>query len=407
MIGINSLYAVAGALSSVFVAVYLFTQGDFATICRFQLTCFAVTPFFFIVGGWYAQARDRLHAYRLGLILNASFYALLLILRESAPHYDIGLGVLAGATGGIYWVAANTLSYDMTAAGAREYYIGLMATITGAVGLVAPFIGGLIIHYSPEPHLGYEILFGGVVILYTICIILSFRLPKDNVRRPFRIKRAMFPKKEQRDWRLALWVSLSLSGSYIIFPLVLNLLMYMHTKSEVKVGGFSSYQALIALVTTFLIGRTARSGNRLRFLFAGVATLLVAGSLMLFPLNFYVLVAFGFLRSLSQALFVIPHGGLNYEIINNDAEDPSQRIEYLCVWEFPLAAGRIIMMGTMLFLYQWLSGNELAIRITLFLLCAIRIVSYILIRKTSPIQAEIRERKGLEPAGEPVTEAEH
>lgn len=398
MIGINALFTTAGALSGAFVSVYLWAHSDFATICRFQIVCFAVTPVFFILGGWYAQARDRLHVYRVGLILNLSFYALLLILRERAPQYAIWLGLLTGATGGIFWVGSNTLSYDMTAVGRREYYIGLMGTVTGAVGLVAPVLGGVIIEFAPGAYIGYQILFGAVVFLYAVCIALSFWLPKDNERRPFKIKRALFPAKEQRDWRLALWASLSLAGSFNIFPLVLNLLMYMYTASEIKVGGFASFQTLMALATTYVVGRIAAPGNRRKFMFAGVTLLLAAGSLMFLPMTLFVLCAFGLLRSVAQPMFGIPNGGLNYDIINKDVEYPSQRIEYICVWEIPLAVGRIAMMTTMMLLYDWLSGNEVAIRIALFLMCAVRIATYQIVKRTSPIQAELEPKPALEPA---------
>jgi len=399
MFGINALFTIAGALSGVFVNVYLWQHSDFMTICRYQLVCFALTPVFFMLGGWYAQARDRLHIYRIGLVLSASFYALLLVLQEQAAQYHIWLGVFAAINGGIFWAGSNTLSYDMTAVGRREYYIGLMGTISGVAGLIGPIVGGVIIEWAPEVHLGYQALFGAVVIIYSICILLSFALPKDNVRRPFRIRRALFPKREQRDWRLALWISLSLAGSFNIFPLLLTLLMFMQTNSEIKVGGFASFQTLVALTATFIIGRTAAPGNRLKFMFWGVATLLASGCLMFFPITILVLCAFGLLRSLAQPLFGIPHSGLNYEIISKDAEDPSQRIEYICVWEIPLAIGRVIMMATMMFLYDWLNGNEVAIRIALFLMCAVRIITYQLAKRTSPIQAELEP---VEPVGEPV-----
>lgn len=407
MIAINSLFTVAGSLSGVFVSIYLWQNSDFATLCRFQIACFAVTPLFFILGGWYAQARDRLHVYRIGLILNAAFYALLLILREHAPHWDIYLGILTGATGGIFWSGANILSYDMTQAGSREYYIGLMSTITGAVGLVAPVLGGVIIEFAPEPHLGYQALFGGVVVLYAICIVLSFWLPKDNVQHPFRLRRALFPKKEQRDWRLTLWTALSIAGSFEILPLVLGLLMFMHTDSEIKLGGFTSFQSLVALAATYAIGNMAGPGNRLTFIFWGIVTFVLAGTLMLFPINMYVLCAFGLLRSIAQPLFGIPHSGLNYDIINNDEEEPSQRIEYICAWEIPLALGRVVVMTAMMYLYEWLRGNEDGLRLAIFLVCAVRVVSYYLIRKTSLIQAEIEAKRTVPaPADENATENE-
>lgn len=387
---LQALYCSAAALSTVFVSVYLWVNShDLAVICRHYLVLFAVIPLFFILAGWYSQARDRLHVYRAGLVLHAIFYATLLLLREQSPHYAGWLGALLGVTWGIFWAGANTFNFDVTATGKREYFLGLMQVVGAAVSLVAPILSGAIIRYSSDPVQGYHRVFALVLALFLACLAVSFWVPPDSTRRPFKIRRALFPGPDQRDWRIMMMVSASLTGSYTVFPILLGVLMYVETANELTVGGYGTFQAVAALVTAYFVGRTVSPSNRRRFMWWGVVTLLVAGATMFVRLNIVTLFLFGLFRSISGPMFGIPHSALNLDIIEKSAEEPAQRIEYLCAWEVPLAIGRVIMMALLWLVYVRLGGGDFAARLMLFLLCAIRIVTYQLIIRTSPLRQPV------------------
>ncbi|MCX5772440.1 MAG: MFS transporter [Candidatus Hydrogenedentes bacterium] len=387
---LQALYCAAAALSTVFVSVYLWVNShDLAVICRHYLVLFAVIPLFFILAGWYSQARDRVHVYRAGLVLHAVFYGALLLLREQSPHYAGWLGALLGVTWGIFWVGANTFNFDVTASGKREYFLGLMQVVSAGVSLVAPVLSGAIIMYSSDTVVGYHRVFALVLILFLACLVVSLWVPKDNVRRPFKIWRALFPGPDQRDWRLMMLVSASLTGSFTIFPILLGVLMYVQTANELTVGGYGTFQAVAALITAYFVGRTVSPFNRRRFMWWGVVILLGAGATVLVPLNVTTLFLFGLFRSVSGPMFGIPHSGLNLDIIEKSAEEPAQRIEYLCAWEVPLAIGRVIMMALLWLVYVQLGGGDFAARLMLFLLCAIRIVTYQLVIRTSPLRRPV------------------
>ncbi len=384
---LHALYGAANALCSIFISVYLWINShDLALVYRFYLVLFIVTPVFFILAGWYSQARDRLHVYRVGLLLHALLYGLFLVLRERSPEYAIWIGALQGITWGCYWAGANTLNYDLSAVGKREYFFGLMQTISGIVNLASPVAGGLIIRWASTPLQGYQWLFGIVVALFVVSFLLSFLIPPDTERRPFRIRRALFPGRDQRDWQLIMLTSASMSGTFVIFGFLLSLLMYMQNDDELAVGAYASVQALAAVAVSMYAGRRVTQRNRRAFMFWGVATLVAAGCLMAFPLSVYSLVLFGLLRSVSQPLFGIPHSGLYLDIISASVQTPDQRIEYLCAWEVPLAIGRVLMLLAMLGFQSWLEWSEIGVRVSLFGMCAIRIVSYQLVIRTSPMR---------------------
>lgn len=387
---LSALYSAAEALCSVFVSVYLWINSqDFLTVCWYHVTLYFVTPVFFLLAGWYSQARDRLHVYRLGLILHAVFYATLLTLAERSAQRPALLGALLGVTWGVYWAGANVFNFDVTTRGKREYYIGVLTAVTGFVSLLSPLLGGLLIRYARTPRQGYHTIFAVVLILYMISFAVSFLMPSDNIRRPYRIFRALFPRKDQRDWQLMMLASASLAGSFNIFPFLLGLLMYLRTGSELSVGGYASFQALASVVAAYFVGRLISPRTRRAYMRWGVITLLAADSLMLFDITFTTLFLFGLLRSVSGPLFGVPYGALRYDVIHDCAEEPAQRIEYIAAWEVPLAVGRVLMMLVMMALYGYWRGNELALRIILFAICALRILTYQLTVHTKVVSSQV------------------
>jgi len=382
------LYAAARSLTAIFVSVYLWVNSlDFNVVCHHYLALYLVTPFVFIAAGWYSQARERLHMYRLGLVLHVVYYAVLLSLRERSPEYAGLLGALLGVTWGVFYAGSNTFNFDVTEAGKREYFFGLLQTVRGSFRFLAPLLGGAIIRFSHVPAQGYHRLFAAAIFLFAFCFALSYQVPPDSTPRPFRLRRALFPGKDQRDWRLVMWSTIAQGGRADIFAFLLGILIYMQTADELSVGGYASFRALVGIAAAYVFGRVIGPRNRRRPMFWGTVLLVAGGALLAIRLNLYTLVAFGFLQALAGPMFGIPHAGLRLDIIADSVEEPAQRIEYISAREVPLAVGRIFMMVLLIALYSWLSRNATGLRVALFVMCALRIVTYIMLARTSAMSA--------------------
>jgi YQGE family putative transporter len=252
--------------------------------------------------------------------------------------------------------------------------------------LAAPPVGGLLITYSSDALEGYHRLFALTVALYLAGVGLSFVLPPDPGGRPFRIRRALFPGRDQRDWRYVMLASATLSGTFEISTFLLGLLMYMQTSDELRVGSYSSYQALVGIIVSFVLGRAMLPESRRRHLWMSSWLLALSGLLFLAPVSGATLMAFGLLRAVALATFGIAHYSLRMEIIANSAEAPEQRIEYLSAWEVPLALGRVVMMLALWGLAAWVAESEYGIRIILIALCAARMLTYYFLAQTSPLR---------------------
>ncbi|MDX9976143.1 MAG: MFS transporter, partial [FCB group bacterium] len=349
---LNALYMTADALCSVFVAVYFYISSQrFEVVCFHYLAIFAVTPVVFLLSGWYSQARDRLHVYRLGLVLHAVYYGLILWLRDDSAQYAVPLGALLGVTWGLFWAGNNVFHYDVTTRGNREYFFGWLSAVSSAARLVAPAAAGLLIEVLPGNRIGYYIIFFLAVCMFIMAVVLSWGVPHDRTRRPFHIRRALFPGPDQRDWRLVMLAALPLAGAFQLFHVLLALVMYMQTSREGDVGLFTSGQALVSIVVAYLAGRLIVPENRSKAMFWAAVMLFAGGVVMLHEISVYTLIIFGFLRSVETPLFQIPYLSVRFQVIDQCVENPAQRIEYIAAWEVPLAIGRVIVMGALVLLY--------------------------------------------------------
>lgn len=386
IIVMNGLYNIAESLCSVFVSVYFYVHSlDVNRVFLHYTTLYTVTPVAFILAGWYAKSRDRTQVFRIGIAFHALYYAALLYLREDAVLYVVHLGALLGVTWGFFWAGNNTFQFDFSAAmPQREYFLGLVSSVSNGARLFAPIISGMIISFAPTPHMGYRTIFTTALIIYLIAIVLSFRIPHFKSDQPFALKKALLPPKEHRDWRYIMLASASLAGSFHILHFLLAIIMYMNIRSEAGVGGYVSFQGLVSVTVSYMVGRFVMPRTRSTFLFWGVVLLVSAGLLVTWKLTLTTLILFALLRSISLPLFGIPHTGIRFEVMHRTASNPSERIEYLCAWETPLALGRIIMMCLLMALYAW--AGDAGLRVALLMLCLVRIVTYLLLRQVSFVQ---------------------
>ena len=387
---LTALYNIADSFCSVFVGVYFYVNSmDFRVVCYHYLALYIVTPIVFILAGWYSQRHDRVHVYRLGLLLHAVYYGTLLLLREASVDYAMPLGALLGVTWGCFWSGNNTFNFDMSQSKKREYFFGWLYAIANSARLVAPMLSGLIIHYAGEGQRGYQIIFSLAVVIYLIAIGFSVLIPPDKTRRPFKIKRALFPGKDQRDWRLVMLASATQTGAFHIFSFLLAVIMYLQTGSEIAVGSFAVVQALISIIMSYFIGRIIVPGRRRIAIKWGAIIIFAGGALVAWELNVYTLIIFGFMRAVSNPLYSIPQSGVRMDVIAQSAETPAQRIEYLSAWEVPLAIGRLISITALILMSSYIL-NDVPLRVIIFLLSFNRILTYWVVSQTSILQAEKR-----------------
>ncbi len=123
LIWMIGLYDFTFALSSVFINVFLFRRHDaWNVVLPFNLIQFVFVPVGFWVGGILSPRFGHRISYQLGFIFQGLLFLSVLLLRESAPAYGNGLGVLSGLAIGFYYLGQHALTLDLTDSKDRDYF---------------------------------------------------------------------------------------------------------------------------------------------------------------------------------------------------------------------------------------------------------------------------------------------
>jgi len=386
VLALNTLYSFAEALCSVFVGVYFWQNShDFPLICLYYLALYGVCGVVFLPAGWYAEARDRVHLFQMGLAIHVLYYGTLLWLGKDASNYALPLGVLLGLAWGVFWAGNHTLTFDSVKVGERDHFFGWFLVLTQGPRLFAPVLAAGIITLAPTEDFGFRMVFALAVLLYAVAMVWALRFPPDKTRQPYKIWRALFPPKEDRDWKLVMWATFGLAGAFEIFSFLPGLLLFMETDSEFYVGIFISSQAVFGIACSWFVGRRLRPHTRAFAMRLSIFCHLLGGGLLLAHYSPATLVIFGYLNAFAMPLYGIPHAAVRFDVIDRTTTETRQRIAYLCAWELPLALGRVVIMSTMIVLYTLL-GNW-GIRLCIAILCLNRFVNYGLIVRTSAMRS--------------------
>ena len=112
---VNGLFVTSNALSGTFVNVFLWkAKNDFSMIGWFAFAHQLFMAFAFIIAGKWVKEHNKMNSLRLGVMLSAVFYLLVLLLKQRAISYVFVLGAVQGMGAGFFWIAFNVVYFEVT-----------------------------------------------------------------------------------------------------------------------------------------------------------------------------------------------------------------------------------------------------------------------------------------------------
>lgn len=349
LLAVNALFGSANALSGTFVGVYLWkVKSDFAMLGWYTLAIHASMALIFWLGGKWVKEHNKMNALRLGVAVSASFYLLVLVLGPRSVSYIPLLGAVQGTASGFFWLAFNVVYFEVTGPKTRDRFNGWAGLLGSSAGMIAPWVSGFVIVHMPGTT-GYRTIFSVSLGIFLIGVVVSFFLRNRKVESEygwsygFRQLRA-----EGSPWRR---VSLALAAQGVregVFGFVIGLLVYISSSSELKLGSFALITSAVAFVSYWAAGRLLKPKLRKWGMLIGVLAMTLVVVPFYWSGSYSVLLLFGIGTSLFIPLFTIPMTSSVFDLIGQDEESASRRVELIVLRELSLNAGR--MLGTLLFI---------------------------------------------------------
>lgn len=349
LLAVNGLFVLAGALSGTFLNVYIWKASQNFTLIGWFTFCqqLALGLTFWITGKW-VKERDKMIFLRLGIIVSSLFYLFVLWAGKHTVDYIWPLGLLFGAGSGLFWLAFNVVYFEVTDMDTRDRFNGWVGIIGSIIGIFGPWVSGWLISVK-HGDTGYRLIFILALIVYGIAILLSFWLKKREHGGPYSWLEPVKKLHKGSPWRQVAPSSAAHGLREGVFSFLINLLIYISTQAEWRIGQFSLITSLVSLVSFWAVGKWLRLSFRYYGMLIGAILItIVIGPFVLWKVNYMTLMVFGIGTSLFLPLYLIPVTSSVFDLIGNSKESVEKRVELIVLRELSITVGRLT--GTLLFI---------------------------------------------------------
>jgi MFS transporter, YQGE family, putative transporter len=351
MIAINGTYAMAAAMTAVFVNVYLYKfTGSLVTMTAYAMVRFGFFPIAFTIGAHIGRKYRLSLTMTAGLLLIVCGLLVILTLRERIGElgYAIyGIGVIFGIGEGFFWLSTVSLNQMVSTKESRGKYLGYMGMFNGLTNIIAPLFAAQIVAWSPNDTEGYIRIFQLVIILYLIIAYLASTIHVISQKEKFTVLDKVFQNKD-KQWAYIFNSHLLFGIRDSLVLMLTGLLIYRATGgSGSTYGRLLAFFALISIASFYISGKVITRQNRIKMyqygaLFTSLSTII----LVLVPTTAGA-IAFGILASLVAPFYVIP-----FQIITMNATSDYMEKEsilgYIISKEIGITSGRLLGMLTII-----------------------------------------------------------
>ncbi|ETT36632.1 MFS transporter [Paenibacillus sp. FSL H7-0942] len=381
LLGVNGLFALAGALSGTFLNVFLWkSRPDYAMLGWFTLSQqLAIGLTFWLAGKW-VKEHNKMSALRLGTALSGIFYMIVLWAGSKAVDWIWPLGMLLGCSLGLFWIAFNVVYFEITDRANRDLFNGWVGLLGSMTGIIGPWFSGLIITRMTD-NTGYRLIFTVSLVIYVIAVVFSFFLKKRKVSGTYRWSEPWIQlSKRDSPWRtlgLGLFAQGAREG---VFAFLIALLVYLATAQEYKLGQFSLITSAVALVSYWAAGKWFKPQYRSKGMFIGALILLVVLLPLLWKVTYGTLLIMGIGSAVAMPLYVLPMISAGFDMMGTSGENVEKRVELVVLRELCLMLGRLC--GLTIFIVTVLNAPSLRMLTWLIIvLGASPLIGWIFMRK--------------------------
>lgn len=356
LILISTFFTLAMGLSGIFVNVFFWREtSSFVVIVIYNLMIYVFTPITFIGAGWLAKKKNSMWSLRIGLMFYALFFGLILLIGDKGIYYIYPLGTLYGIASGFYWLAFNTLSFDLTTTNNRDTFNGYKGSFAGIAGAIAPISSAFIISRFQGVR-GYFIVFEITLCLFVLLIIISLFLRCQDYGSKLCFSK-MF-RKNYSEWNTIRIATFLWGFRDVVIVFIINILIIETTGSELSLGKLSLMAALVSSAAFVMVQRVIKPKRRRLSIFIGAIFSFVAIWGLFFKVNYSTLLIYTLMDAFFIPFYIIQLSSATFNVINR-AHEEDLRVEYMINKELAINCGRFMSALILLILLVTLKNTRI------------------------------------------------
>ncbi|MEF2248309.1 MFS transporter [Paenibacillus sp. IITD108] len=346
---IHCCFQFGASMSGLFLNLYLWrlTQ-DLVVNGLYNIILYCITPFAFAAGGYIAKKTDRMVTYRLGIMMIALFYLMVIIAREQVVNYYIWFAICNGIASGFYWTGYLILQYDVSTDSNRIRFLAINMVAFNSAGLVGPALAGYVIQRSAGLE-GYIIIFTIAFIMFVLAAVISFRIPAIiSHHKAYYLKFVGIVMRKNRRWVKGLFGFLVIGLFQGIMLFLPNILLFKAVGREDWVGYLGVFFAGVTVVTGYVISKKASKENVSKYIVLSTTGVVLGAGLLLFEVKLWSVVIFMILFSICNPLIVNTLSSYYYRIMGYLPLRGQLRVESVVMREVFINVGRVISISALL-----------------------------------------------------------
>ena len=321
---INCLFTLANAMSAVFMNVYLYAYtGSLVVMTVYTIVRIGLYPFFFTVGGKWAQRRPFGEPLTAGLVF--IILSLLFVLSASdwfarIPELVYIAAALLGIGEALYWLSCNSLQQIVSTPSTRSLFVSMNGIFNNISSIVAPLMATFIIDIAGNDTAGYVNIFKLVIVIYALMALMAMRLKVRSASTGFSVLKRL--KRDDPQWRYCLNSTFLFGMRDSLILTLAGLLVYNATNgSGSTYGKLLAVFAVLTILSYGIVSRAMHRHNRLRFYQVG--GVLIASSTIVLALvpNLWGAIYYGVVNAIATPMYANPYTIIMMNAVQDYAEN--------------------------------------------------------------------------------------
>lgn len=291
--------------------------------------------------GNYIKRKNKVKLYRYGIIIDAIFILLIIILKERILEYVWLMAMIYGIAVATTGFPFNMMESELVNEKERTRYIGYKQTIGEVTKVVAPILLGAYITYT-----SYQIAAILVFIFTIIKLINSLFIKNINVEKErINLKEFINKVKEKTQYPIKkLLIIEFLKGITVngVLEKIIALLIIYEVQTDLNLGIWSSVFSICMIATMFTFARKYNKNNSKTILTICSLSTITSFILLLFSINITTIVLYNIIFHIFiKIIYSVTEIHL-FDYSNKPPFDKELNVEYFIFREIFLNVGRVL-----------------------------------------------------------------
>ncbi len=338
---INILYTIIAIFFDSFFVLYFFKTVNYELLplVKYYLIVYLFCGIGFILIRKPMKKNICVPYFRIGIALEATYIALIMLLKNNIGKYIIIVGIVKGLAEGFYYYPKNILETEKITNDERQKYSGIINTINQISSIIVPLIIGILLTYFKYIKVAKVFFY-----LFIIMFIITFNLKdnKYNDRLPS-LKKFLKLLKDNKELRFSVYLPFTAGLTYSagVMCLILTIANINTFKTNMNLGILESVCSILLLIVCILFTFIKKKHFKNIALLSSIISF-IALILFSFNQNIIYLIIFLIIRNSFIALLNIITNYVSNNISNDERIKKDFKPEYYLLRDIMFMISRTI-----------------------------------------------------------------